>query len=535
MTDSSKTQSTASAHSDDEHSMAGDDQANHERLADAASSDPAATAVAEPASTDATASPDESTPTDRADSDAATADASSEGAPEHTELSASSDQAPAAAAEEASEAEGAAAEQESSGDASDIAPAETSEPAPSEETPEATLEAAVARNPQLALVIEANENKARMAGTVIGWNKGGFHVSLSGVPAFCPKSQIELGKPKRAAAYIDREFDFNVLEIKDAGKRIVVSRRHILKADREQLLETLRAKAKSGEPMKGKVTSITDFGAFVDLGGIEGLVHLSQLTRRRIETPQEAVQTGQEVEVRVLKVEKAKQDKGKAGSGERISLSMKALEPDPWQSVEERFPVGSEWAGTIARRTDFGFFVDLGNGLEGLVHTSQLALGKSMDDEEYSIGSEIKGWIREADGERRRLSLTQREQAKTNPWKDLIERYSEGSEVDGQVEQTSRFGVFVQLEPGLTGLLPYSSLPRQPGRPPQRQFTAGQSLRVQISAIDTKRRRLTLSPVGAKLEGTRADLREYQKKQKQSQGSGLGALAAAFAKIQNDS
>jgi small subunit ribosomal protein S1 len=376
-------------------------------------------------------------------------------------------------------------------------------------------------SPELEAILAAHARGERIEGRVIGWNKGGFHVVVNGVPAFCPKSQIELENPKRAAAYVDRTFAFRVLEIKDNGKRVVLTRRQVLLEDRQKNLELLRQKKASGEPIDGKVTSITDFGAFVDVGGLEGLVHLSQLSRRRVESARELVQVGQPVQVKVLKIEKG---------GERISLSMKALEPDPWNTVTERFGTGSTFEGKVVRKADFGLFVDVGDGIEGLVHTSNLALGKTMDSPEYAEGSAISGWVREVDPERRRLALSLREVAQSNPWADVKSRYGEGAEVEGRVEQVARFGVFVELEPGLTGLLPFSSLPETQGPRPPRQFQPGEKLQVIVDAIDTKRRRISLAPVGSRLEGTKSDYRDYQKKQTSS--TGLGALAAAFEKLQ---
>ncbi|HVS14280.1 MAG TPA: S1 RNA-binding domain-containing protein [Thermoanaerobaculia bacterium] len=375
-------------------------------------------------------------------------------------------------------------------------------------------------SPELEAILAAHTRGERVEGRVIGWNKGGFHVVVDGVPAFCPKSQIELENPKRASAYVDRTFPFRILEVKDKGKRVVLTRRQVLIEDRQASLEELRRKKASGEPIEGKVTSITDFGAFVDVGGVEGLVHLSQLSRRRVESARELVQVGQQVQVKVLKIEKG---------GDRISLSMKALEPDPWHTIGERFGTGSTFEGRIVRKADFGLFVDVGDGVEGLVHTSNLALGKTLESPEYAEGSAISGWVREVDGERRRLSLSLREIAHSNPWADVRSRYGEGAEVEGQVEQVARFGVFVEIEPGLTGLLPFSALPESHGPRPPRQFQPGEKLQVVIDAIDTKRRRISLAPLGSTLEGTKSDYRDYQKKQ--TSGSGLGALAAAFEKL----
>ena len=406
----------------------------------------------------------------------------------------------------------------------EVAPPSTAEtdaqdPAAAREN-QAAAEKAEPQVPEAVLpLVAAYEAAERIWGKIIGWNKGGFHVAVDGIPAFCPKSQMEIGNPKRAAAYIDREFEFQIIDIKEAGKRIVVSRRNLLLEDRETVLVKLRERKADGRAVAGKVVSITDFGAFVDLGGIEGLVHLSQLSRKRVEDPREYLQIGQDVQVRVSKIEKR---------GERISLSMKALEPDPWDGVEERWGAGERFTGKVLRSTDFGLFVELADGLEGLLHSSQLALGKNLDD--YPEGTEIEGWIREADGERKRLSLSLREVTSGNPWSDMQDRYSEGSNVTGTVEQIAKFGVFVMLEPGITGLLPFSTLSLPAGANPRRLYRPGQELSVLIDSIDRKKRRISLAPTGSRLEGTRADYRNYQRQQSETGGS-LNAMEAAFSKL----
>ncbi len=385
---------------------------------------------------------------------------------------------------------------------------------------ELTPEELVKHSPALAPIIAAMQDKTPINGKVIGWNKGGFHVSVDGLPAFCPKSQMEIGNPKQAHAYVDRDLQFSVAEVKENGKRIVVHRKGLLRQQRGETIQALKERSNSGEAISGKVTSVTDFGAFVDLGGVEGLVHLSQLSRTRVEKPSDAVKVGQEVQVKVLKVEKG---------GDRISLSMKALEPDPWLTADDTFEIGGTFTGKVVRATDFGLFVDVGHGIEGLLHSSQLEMRKSMSD--YPEGSEVTGWIREVDGGRRRLSLSLREVAKGNPWQDIESRFEEGQQIEGVIEQVAKFGVFVVLQPGLSGLLPFSATQSMGDHMrPQRMYTPGDTINIQIDAIDAKRKRISLAPVGSKLEGTKSDLRDYQKTAEPT--TGLSAMAAAFAKLQ---
>lgn len=382
------------------------------------------------------------------------------------------------------------------------------------------------RQQAMARILTAFEASDPVEGKVIGWNKGGFHVSLDGVAGFCPRSQMELGNPKKPTRYLDKPFQFKILEIRDDGRRIVVSRSEILQQEREELLAETRKRLVPGAILEGRVTSLTDFGAFVDLGGIEGLVHLSQLSRRRIEHPREVLQKGQEVTVRLTKLE---------NDGERLSLSMKDLEPDPWGDVETRFPSRSAFTGKVLRHSDFGLFVELEPGLEGLVHTSQLPLGMEMNDPSLAPGEEVAGWIKESDGERRRISLTLRELADGDPWDDVATRYREGTVVEGQVERIAPFGVFILLEPAITGLLPSSQLPRtQPGA--ASSYAAGQKVSVQVLAVDPHKRRISLALPGAQVSGTQHDYRDYMRKQReqQSSSSGLNAMAAAFAKMQRN-
>ena len=439
-------------------------------------------------------------------------------------VAAKDDAAPAAtdspetATGEAGEAH-AAAEPESSA-AADSDPSSAAQAAP-EAAEDAPPEPP---SPELQKIIDAAAAGERVKGTVIGWNKGGFHITLNGIPAFCPKSQIELGKPRRANSYVDRTFPLAIIEIREQGKRIVVSRRKPLEEDRAATLERLQAAVKSGETVEGTVRSITDFGVFVELGGIEGLVHNSQLTHKRFERANEIVQEGQPVETKVLKIEKG---------GERISLSMKALEPNPWLEAADRITVGEQIEATVVRRTDFGLFMDVGSGVEGLLHESNLPPGGKLEDESYQDGSTHTVWVRDIDPHRERLSLSFKEVAKGNPWANLHERYTEGDQIEGEVEQIAKFGIFILLEPGLTGLLPFSALNLPAGARPQRLYAPGQTVKLQIDSIDTKRRRLSLAPLGSKLEGTKSDLKNYLSQQK-SESTGLNAMAQAFAKMRQD-
>ncbi len=371
----------------------------------------------------------------------------------------------------------------------------------------------------------AMKEKKTVKGQVIGWNKGGYHVAIGKIAAFCPVSQIEIGNPRGPKRYLDKTFTFRVIEIQNGGRRVVLSRSGAIKAERERKAALVRDLLQEGAELEGKVSSLTNFGAFVDLGGgIEGLVHVSEISRKRVEHPKEALRSGQKVKVRVLKIEKG---------GQRISLSIKRLEPDPWKGVAERFPVGSEFKGTILRQTEFGLFVEVEPGLEGLVHTSRLAIGTSLNDESLEVGKEVSGWIHEVEAKRRRLSLSFRELGSGNPWQGISDRYPVGDLIKGTVERLASFGAFIELEPGLTGLLPFSVLGASGGNP-RRQYHVGKEVSVRVLSIDRDKRRISLGTETSKAEGNQQDYREYMKTQSRSKKdapSGLNAMAAAFAKL----
>jgi small subunit ribosomal protein S1 len=261
-----------------------------------------------------------------------------------------------------------------------------------------------------------------------------------------------------------------------------------------------REKIIVGAVMPGRVRSLTDFGAFVDLGGVDGLVHVTEISRRRIAHPKEVLTVGQEVTVKVTKL---------ADEGKRISLSMKELEADPWQTLPERFAPGASFTGTVARHADFGLFVEVEPGVDGLVHVSALPPGVSIKDPAVAVGQTVQGWVKEVDPKQRRLSLSLREVSTSNPWDGINERHPEGSVMTGEVETVAQFGVFVRLEPGLTGLIPNSESGVPPGTV-NRHFAPGQKVEVKVIGVDPAKRRISLSAAGAKAEADRGDLRSYR-------------------------
>ncbi len=251
--------------------------------------------------------------------------------------------------------------------------------------------------PGVQALLERMKDNSVVSGKVIGWNKGGFHVVCESVTAFCPNSEMEMGKVRAPKDYLDKSYDFAVLRIEDNGRRVVLSRTKALQEKRSEKRAQLRQKIQPGTEIEGKVASLTKFGAFVDLGGVQGLVHVSEISRARVEDPASVLKVGQSVKVKVLKVEQG---------GKRISLSMKALEPDPWKSVAERFPEGSVVQGKVERTASFGAFVALEPGLTGLLPASVLNLPRDASiNRMYSPGKEVSVMVMSVDPRRRRISL----------------------------------------------------------------------------------------------------------------------------------
>ncbi|HUP43943.1 MAG TPA: S1 RNA-binding domain-containing protein [Thermoanaerobaculia bacterium] len=355
------------------------------------------------------------------------------------------------------------------------------------------------------------QNNLPVEGKISGRNKGGFDVSVAGVRAFCPLSQIALGKIENPDAFLNETFEFRVTEMSDDGRRVVVSRAALLKEEAAARAQEARSRVVPGAELTGRVKTITPFGAFVDLGGVDGLLHVSEMSRRRVSDPNEVVTIGQEVSVKVIKVD---------NDGKRISLSMKDQEPDPWSDVGDRYPVGAQFTGRIVRSTDFGYFVEVEPGLDGLVHLSQLPLGVKAGDPSIAIGSTVTGWIREVDPAKKRLSLSLREVATNDPWETAQQKYAIGRVLEGTVDHTAAPGIFVMLEPGLTGLIPNSEAGAE-----AKQLKPGDKVVVRVMSIDAGRKRISLSSEAAKAAAERDEYVKFMDERPDNEGESAMALA----------
>ena len=384
-------------------------------------------------------------------------------------------------------------------------------------TPEIRISRKLAKGKaSLDLLRQMYENRLPVEGKVAARNKGGFDVNISGLRAFCPLSQIALGKIENPDSFIGQTYEFRVTELSDDGRRIVVSRAALMKEAAAARAEETRKAIVPGAELTGRVKTLTPFGAFVDLGGVDGLLHVSEMSRRRVTDPKEIVSIGQEVRVKVIKVD---------NGGKRISLSMKDQEPDPWSDVADRFAPGTPFSGKILRSTDFGFFVEVEPGLDGLVHLSQLPLGVKPGDPSVAIGSAVSGWVREVDPSKKRLSLSLREVAINDPWESVQQRYPIGKVVEGVVDHSGPPGIFVQLEPGLTGLVPNSEITGEAAKAP------GDKLVVRVMSVDPSRKRISLSHDAAKAAAERDEYMKFMDDQKSTEGGeSKSAMALAFEK-----
>jgi small subunit ribosomal protein S1 len=330
----------------------------------------------------------------------------------------------------------------------------------------------------------AVESGDAVEGKVVGRRKGGFDVTIAGVRGFCPMSQISDLRGEDLDSHLGQTYTFKVLEFDPDQRKLVVSRAALLRQEKERLRADAWQRLEPGAVVEGTVGSLTDFGAFVDLGGVDGLVHVTEIAHHRVNRPSDALAIGQPVTVKILDVDRVKN---------RISLSIKQLLSDPWDGVEQRHPVRAAFSGTIVRSTDFGVFVELEPGLDGLVHVSQLQPGVELGSSELAVGATIQGWVRDVDPDNHRIGLTMRRLPDRDPWERIEMRYQEGQVVEGTVENGADFGVFVELEPGLSGLIPISELGVDRGTDPRTVYSPGERLTVKVLALDPGRQRISLS------------------------------------------
>lgn len=331
---------------------------------------------------------------------------------------------------------------------------------------------------------EAAETGEPVEGKVAGRRKGGFDVVIGGVRAFCPMSQIDDVRSDDLDRHLGQVYTFKVLEYSPDDRKLVVSRAAHLKEEKERLKTEAWASLEEGAVLEGTVRSLTDFGAFVDLGGVDGLVHVTEISHQRVGKPADVLHMGETVTVKVIGLDREK---------DRISLSIKELQANPWDELAEKYPAGTAFEGRVVRLAPFGAFVEVVPGIDGLLHVSQLPPGVDLKSEEVQVGATVNGWIKDVDTDAGRVSLTMRRLPDRDPWERVEMRYQDGQIVEGVVEHGVDFGVFVELEPGLSALIPASEtgLPREAD--PRSAFEPGQKVSAKILSVDPSRRRMSLS------------------------------------------
>ena len=336
------------------------------------------------------------------------------------------------------------------------------------------------------LDLEEAMNEGRIIkGVINGRVKGGLTVMVNGIRAFLPGSLVDLRPVKDTTPFENKEWDFKVIKLDRKRNNVVVSRRAVLEesmgADREALLANL----KEGAVVKGIVKNITDYGAFVDLGGIDGLLHITDLAWRRVKHPSEVLTVGEEVEAKILKFDQEKN---------RVSLGIKQLGDDPWVALSRRYPVGTRLFGKVTNLTDYGAFVEIEPGIEGLVHFSEMDwTNKNVHPAKIAqLGDEVEVMILEIDEERRRLSLGMK-QCQPNPWDDFEASHKKGDKVSGQIKSITDFGVFIGLPGGIDGLVHLSDLSwNQTGEEAIRNFKKGDEVEAVVLSIDVEKERISL-------------------------------------------
>lgn len=332
---------------------------------------------------------------------------------------------------------------------------------------------------------KALETGELVTGTVTGKVKGGLTVMTNGIRAFLPGSLVDTRPVKDTTPYEGKTMEFKVIKLDRKRNNVVLSRRAVVEAsmgeERAKLLETL----KEGAIVKGIVKNITDYGAFVDLGGIDGLLHITDLAWRRVRHPSEVLEQGQEITAKVLKFDQEKN---------RVSLGIKQLGEDPWIGIARRYPQGTRLFGKVTNITDYGAFVEIEAGIEGLVHVSEMDwTNKNVDPKKVvQLGEEVEVMVLEIDEERRRISLGMK-QCKPNPWEEFAATHQKGDTVKGQIKSITNFGVFIGLEGGIDGLVHLSDLSwTEPGEEAVRKYKKGEELEAVVLSIDVERERISL-------------------------------------------
>ncbi|MDH5489642.1 MAG: 30S ribosomal protein S1 [Rhodospirillaceae bacterium] len=325
----------------------------------------------------------------------------------------------------------------------------------------------------------------RVNGTIFGRVKGGFIVDLSGAVAFLPGSQVDIRPVRDIGPLMGNPQPFQILKMDRARNNIVVSRRAILEETRAEARSELIGQLNEGDVVDGVVKNITDYGAFVDLGGVDGLLHVTDIAWKRINHPSEALNVGDTIKVKVIRFN---------SDNQRISLGMKQLDEDPWKGVDERFPVGTKVTGRVTNITDYGAFVELENGVEGLVHVSEMSWTKKNvhPGKIVSTSQEVEVMVLDVDGDKRRISLGLK-QCGSNPWDTFLDTHKAGSEIEGEIKNITEFGLFVGLTEEIDGMVHLSDLSwEKSGEEAIKDYKKGDMIKAKVLDVDVVKERISL-------------------------------------------
>ena len=332
---------------------------------------------------------------------------------------------------------------------------------------------------------KAFESQQRVNGTIYGRVKGGFTVDLGGAVAFLPGSQVDIRPVRDVAPLMGNPQPFQILKMDRARGNIVVSRRAVLEETRAEQRSELIQGLKEGMILDGVVKNITDYGAFVDLGGVDGLLHVTDIAWRRINHPSEALVIGQPVKVQVIRFNSDTQ---------RISLGMKQLEADPWEGVAAKYPPGARYSGRVTNITDYGAFVELEPGVEGLVHVSEMSWTKKNvhPGKIVSTSQEVDVMVLDVDSSKRRISLGLK-QVQRNPWEQFVDEHPIGTEVEGEIRNITEFGLFIGLSPDIDGMIHMSDLSwDETGELAMAKYEKGQVVKAKVLDVDVEKERISL-------------------------------------------
>jgi small subunit ribosomal protein S1 len=366
-------------------------------------------------------------------------------------------------------------------------------------------------------IAKIQEEDGTIEGRIDNRVKGGMSVDI-GVPAFLPYSQIDLRPVKDLDGLIGQTFEFKILKFNRKRNNVVISRRAILENQRSALREQMRTSLEEGQIIRGAITNITDYGLFIDLGGMDGLCHITDLSWGRVSHPSKLYTVGEEIEVKILKYDK---------NSDRVSLGVKQLKSDPWERVPEQYAPGSRVKGKVVSITDYGVFVELEEGVEGLVHISEMSWSKKPrhPSKIVGVGEEIEVQVLKVEAETKRISLGMK-QLQPNPWDVVEESYPVGSVIEGKIKNITDFGIFIGIEEGIDGLIHVSDLSwTERIKHPSEKYAKGETIQAVVLKIDKENERFSLGvkqlepdpwqaaasnyPIGSTVEGTITNVTDF--------------------------